>query len=1352
MNDFSPPESLTPKHVRAARALLAWSQQDLAKAAGVATSTVADFERGRRTPMANNAQAIREALEGAEIRFLPTGAVVGPEVPRLAPSGSQALPVRWVTAEDLSDWANRIDGAFSLPTLLSHLVNATHGNFDVLRFPSEEGVRHPGWDGRTSTLTASTYVPAGEAGWETGAQRNNISQKATGDYRKRTATPAPLVPAESTFVFVTPRHWPPKDEWVRARQEEGVWREVRAYDADDLVHWIEQAPAVGLWLATRLGKRPPGTLELDAVWEEWSRATAWPLTEDLVLSDRAQEVIELLRWLRAGPSVLSLQATTAEEVVAFFHATLRMLPDEAAAVYRSRSLVATTGESARALASAPPPLIVLMTEPDPGLARTLAERGHFVLQAYDERRTPRGDMRRLARPSRESIASALVDAGISETRAQALARDSARNLAVLRRLIPSAPGRLPSWAQVAPPRALLAALLAGGWDEDSPADRDRLAEIGDMPYEAIVAELAPHVGDFDTPMRKIGSTWRVASPFDAWFLLAEYLTPADVGRFEAAADAVLGSADPRFEMDPGERWMAPVRGVHREYSGMLRQGIGEVLILLALWGNLVGTVPEAGRRADAIVERLLRGADQRRWWSLSRDFRLLAEASPSMFLEAIEDSLDQDDPPIRDLFVVDGGGVFDTEHLADLLWALESLAWSPDWLPRVTHVLARLDAIDDPPGRQGNRPSRSLRDVHLLWNPQTYASLDQRLRALDLIRKRESKSAWKLMLGVLPTGHDSVSPSPLPIWRDFSVDKVEVVTYGLIARGAAAITERLLHDVGTDASRWSELIERFRDLAPGPEAGLTKLEAAESAINDPGARMTLWAALRKLLNHHRQFADADWALPAEVLDRMEAVYERLAPDDALERVSWLFARQVMLPKPLSPGWEMAERDVDAARREAVRSLLSEGGVAAILTLARQAEAPGYIGKALFDIGLSTSDRDAILEASLRSDDPQQRTLAHGLIVSSWREGAEPWADALMAKAKAEAWGDVALLAILHAFPLRRWTWDRVAEAGPRIEDAYWREAPIPWVSEHSDDAEIAIQKLLSVDRARDALPLVERAAKAELPTDLIVATLRRAAGESPGSGGNEATMFQHYVTKILMILDGRKGLSMDTLIDLEWIYLPLLEYSPRPAKVLVRALSEQPALFVQMLSTVFKPNEDSGIVEDKPADPERASAIASQAYRLLDLWDRLPGTCDDGMIDGRALEDWIKEARQRARAVGREEIADSRIGHMLSASPTGTDGYWPAEAVREVIDLFRSRSMMDGFLIGKHNRRGVTSRAMRAGGSLERGEAQTFRTAAKAIAYEHPHTARTLDALADDYERQARKHDERAERLDWERS
>lgn len=241
-------------------------------------------------------------------------------------------------------------------------------------------------------------------------------------------------------------------------QDEGRWREVRVYDADDLVHWIEQTPAVGLWLAIRLGKRPSGTRELESVWQEWSFATKWPLTEDLVLGDRDQDKAALLRWLGDGPSVLSLLGTTADEVVAFFHACLSTLPEDIAASDRARCLVATTTDAARALASAPAPLILLLTEPEPGLAQALAQRGHYVLQAYGDRFIARGEVRTLARPSREAITSALIAAGIAEARAFALARDCARNLAVLRRLIPAAPGHLPGWAQAPPPRALLA-----GW-------------------------------------------------------------------------------------------------------------------------------------------------------------------------------------------------------------------------------------------------------------------------------------------------------------------------------------------------------------------------------------------------------------------------------------------------------------------------------------------------------------------------------------------------------------------------------------------------------------------------------------------------------------------------------------------------------------------------------------------------------------------------------------------------------------------------------------------------------------------------------------------------------------------------
>lgn len=1352
MAQSSSTSDLTPKHVRAARALLAWSQQDLAKTAGVATSTVADFERGQRTPVANNAQAIRGALEDAGIRFLPTGAVIGPPVPGIMPSERPGAPIRWVDAEDLSNWANRTDGALSLPTLVSHLIRATHGPAVHLRFPADGGVRHPGWDGLTSSETGSVYVPGGNAGWELSSQRSNIAQKATKDYRKRTTVPAQLDPANASYVFVTSRHWPEKDKWAKARQAEGVWREVRAYDGDDLVHWIEQTPAIGLWLAARLGKRPPGIRELDELWKEWSLATEWPLTEDLVLSDRDQDAAEVLRWLRSEPSVLSLQATTTDEVVSFFHATLSMLPDEIADAYRTRCLVGATTAGARELANAPAPLVLLLTEPEPGLAKSLVERGHYVLLAYDERPVSRGEVRTLARPSRDGIASALMAAGIAEPRAEALARDSARNLAVLRRLIPSAPGRLPDWAQEAPPRALLAALLAGGWDENAEADRARLAEIADQSYDAIIAELAPYVGEFDSPLQKIGSTWRVASPLDAWFLLASYLSSADISRFEAAAHAVLGSADPRFEIDPDERWMAAVRGIHPVYSGMLRHGIGQVLILLALWGDRVKTVPDAVRRAYAIVAKLLGDADQKRWWSLSSDFRLLAEASPEAFLSAIEDSLDQNDPPIRALFGTDDGGVFGAEHLSDLLWALESLAWSPDLMPRVTHVLARLDAIDEPPGRYGNRPANSLREIHLLWVPQTYANLDQRLRALDLIRKQESDAAWKLMLGILPKGHDLSSPTPMPRWRDFTVDKVEVVTYGLIGRGAAAITERLLADVGANSKRWQDLLDRFADLVPNPEAGLAALEAAEKEIADEADRALLWGSLRDVLHHHRRFQDAEWSMPNEVLDRLELFYERFAPLDRLERMAWLFEQSVDLPTPPTAGWESEDRDIDLARQQAAKTLFSEGGAASILALARRVSTAGYIGKALVDSGLSESDLDTVLVTALRSDNDRERDVAHGLIVSVYRDGKEPWATALIARAMDEAWGDTALLTILRALPVQRWTWEHVAKAGAEIEDIYWRRVPVFWTSKDSDEVAFAIRKLISVGRARHALPLARHTSKIRLPSDLLVEVLREAVKQPFESDGdmNAATMFRHYVAKILQHLDERDDVDKDTLVSLEWTYLPILEHSRRPAKVLLRALSEQPALFLQMLRAVFKASKESGVNDEESDDPENARAVANQALRLLELWDYLPGTRDDGTIDGKVLEDWIKEARSLAKAAGREKIADSRIGHMLSASPVGDDGNWPAEAVRDVIDLFRSKPMIEGFWIGKGNRRGVTTRMPRDGGDLERKEAAKYRKWAKAIVYEHPHTAKALDTLAGNYEDQARRHDEDAERLDWE--
>src|SRR4051812_46959192 len=64
---------LTSAQARAGRALLGWSQKELAARAGVAEATVTQFERGARSPSRAVAWAMRSALEAGGVEFIAAG-------------------------------------------------------------------------------------------------------------------------------------------------------------------------------------------------------------------------------------------------------------------------------------------------------------------------------------------------------------------------------------------------------------------------------------------------------------------------------------------------------------------------------------------------------------------------------------------------------------------------------------------------------------------------------------------------------------------------------------------------------------------------------------------------------------------------------------------------------------------------------------------------------------------------------------------------------------------------------------------------------------------------------------------------------------------------------------------------------------------------------------------------------------------------------------------------------------------------------------------------------------------------------------------------------------------------------
>lgn len=77
---------LSPEQSRAARGWLEWSQEDLAQRANLSLSTVRDFEKGRRTPIKNNIDAMERALSASGIEFVayPDGRPAGIIVKNIA--------------------------------------------------------------------------------------------------------------------------------------------------------------------------------------------------------------------------------------------------------------------------------------------------------------------------------------------------------------------------------------------------------------------------------------------------------------------------------------------------------------------------------------------------------------------------------------------------------------------------------------------------------------------------------------------------------------------------------------------------------------------------------------------------------------------------------------------------------------------------------------------------------------------------------------------------------------------------------------------------------------------------------------------------------------------------------------------------------------------------------------------------------------------------------------------------------------------------------------------------------------------------------------------------------------------
>jgi hypothetical protein len=319
----------------------------------------------------------------------------------------------------------------------------------------------------------------------------------------------------------------------------------------------------------------------------------------------------------------------------------------------------------------------------------------------------------------------------------------------------------------------------------------------------------------------------------------------------------------------------------------------------------------------------------------------------------------------------------------------------------------------------------------------------------------------------------------------------------------------------------------------------------------------------------------------------------------------------------------------------------------------------------------------------------------------------------------------------------------------QVESSYWSKIEPFLIGGEPDNLAFAANKLIEARRARAAVYLIGHSPR-DISSSLLVRALYEALGE-PWSKDetNASTMFVYSVEEILLWLDKSPDVTEDQIAALEWALLPLLQHSHRrPPGVLHRKMSTSPSFFVEVISAVYRPDPESGVAETAPADMQRARAIATQAYELLHSWTLVPGE-NSGAINAPVLEEWVKEARILCKKVGRLGVGDQHIGSVLANGPSDSSGVWPAVEIRELIEITRSKDLEKGFVMGVHNRRGVTTRGMTDGGAQERGLVKSYREWSRDTELRWPRTSALLERIASSYEHEARRQDEEAERNQW---
>lgn len=1288
----------------------------------------------------------------------------------IKPAKRPTHPLYEIRASEITAWANGLNSRSRFAVLLRKLVHETDRSTSLVDFPGNDQSQKPGWDGRIISELGNTFVPKGETGWEFGVNVDPKT-KADGDYDQRVKNCSEDERLATTFVFVTPRIWPGKTNWEAEKRAEGLFKDVRVFDADNLEQWMEIAPSTQAWFCGEVGIPIGNVAALSDIWRQWQVDRADILGASLFREACLSWRKELIKWLERPNGSLTIMADSSLEataLVAALSANEQLLSvmlsgekpnDQTKKEIASDNNRTETNEKLdliratldrlvvfsqaddikRHLSAATTILpIVTTTSADEALASVAPELPFIRVLS---RGAPAPEVRIVIDPlSYIEFRNALEHAGLPENEVKQLDGQTGRSLTILRRRLSKRDGvTQPAWKNDANSRLLASLALVSRFDANNESDRVALELIINGSFDDIESQIAAIAEREDSPIWVIGSQIGIKSQVDVLFAVGSNLTLADIKRFFNIAAEILTERDPELDLPEDERMYAALHGKTRQFSGGLRKGIASGATVAATFADGVFSdrvsehVPRLARRLST---SLLTPWDVDTIKSVNDILPIVAELDPDNFVSILEKDLADKKVTFSLLTPIDASIFGSRNYRTGLLWALETLAWSPKYYTRVADILATLSTqeIDD---NWVNKPINTLMSLFRSWLPQTTVDLASRKTTFDRIWDNHPEIAWNIASSEVIERFSSASPNSTPAFRDFA-HGYQRVTNADVYEFRRYCFELCLGDPSPTAEKLSDLLDIVDLMADEDEIVFWDKAISWAKNADDEARLFLRDTLRRR-TRSRFAAKRKREKGEHTFDEAKAneLYEALKPRDQVADILWLFKDYWVehgQEEDLDEDWKDRDERVRVMRKTIFETLFKNEGLDTISELVERCGAPHVVGNAFADNEPSLSDFVEVCRYLLENCEEESA-------IQSFLSGAmhrtNLCREEIYKSLSSHSKSDLLKWAAIGS-PFEAMTWDAL-KAYPNIEKKYWKNARSRWANDGMEAARAA-REFLDAGRPAAAFEVLSREFK-DVDATLVEEVLDEMSKSDVSD--TDRGMLGHNLEKAFEALRDSDLIPFERLLALEYRYLTALQETRYGIPSVEKSIETDPTSLIQALSFIYRRDDDGKDPEGYGSNEELRPGFGAAMYRFLNKWNYIPGQDEVSEAEkAETLSAWIDRAFKLGKAIARGKITSSKIGEIVGKSAAADGDLWPAQWIADALEPRMDDEMISGFYVGKRNSRGV--HGFTSGGE-ERRLAEGFQYAADFYRSSHPKLCIALEKLAESYAFDSKRDKQRGE-------